>query len=207
MLALPAMRRLTRGSARVGGDDDAVLKADPTACTMSRGPSQPRTADVAVGCGVGHEHSLGAVGVRPSARHQHEPRAFACRELLQRRRRLERIGARGERRRDVPEVDPQRLVKVAVVGLPARAARPALDSGRPSQRRQLELGRVEGIDRFCLVRSHRGEHEYRLDRRSRSGPAAIPPKSGVLSGQAEPTPARVSESARWVFEPAGSVRG
>ena len=42
-------------------------------------------------------------------------------------------------------------LEVAVVGLPARAARLDLDGGRPSQRRQLlELGRVEGVYRLCL---------------------------------------------------------
>ena len=52
-------------------------------------------------------------------------------------------------------VDPRRLVEVAVVGLPARAARLDLDGGRLRQRRQLELGRVEDVHRFCLVLTHR----------------------------------------------------
>jgi hypothetical protein len=47
-----------------------------------------------------------AISVRRSARHQHEELAFAWRELLEQRRRLERIDARGEGRRDVPGSTP-----------------------------------------------------------------------------------------------------
>jgi hypothetical protein len=46
------------------------------------------------------KQSLSALGVRQSARHQGEQLAFAWRELLEQRRRLERNDARGERRRD-----------------------------------------------------------------------------------------------------------
>jgi len=66
----------------------------------------PRTADVAVGCRVGHEHSLGVLGRSTVRAPRARARAFAWRELLEQRRRLERIGARGECRRDVPGVDP-----------------------------------------------------------------------------------------------------
>jgi hypothetical protein len=95
--------------------------------------------------------------------------------------------------------DDGRLVEVAVVGLPARAARLGVDGRRLGQGRRLELGGVVGVDRFCLVRSHRWR--TRIASRSRIPVRAdrrFPPGRGVRFGSAGPTPARVSG-------PAGSV--
>ena len=64
-----------------------------------------------------------------------------------------RAASGGERCR----VEPLRLGEVAVVRLPARAARLDREAGRLSRRRQLEFGGVEGVHRFCRVSSHRGD--------------------------------------------------
>ena len=144
------------------------------------------SADVAVDCLLGHPTSLGAFGVRRSARHQYKQLVFAWRELLEQRRRLERIDARsGAARR--AGVDPRRLVEVAVVGLPARAARLDLD-GRLRQRRQLELGRVEDVHRFCLVLTHRWRTRIPSRSTTQGKIGCDPPQVGGSPRSADPAP-------------------
>ena len=80
--------------------------------------------------------------------------------------------ARRQRRRPRPLVE---LTEVAVLGLPARAARLDFCGGRLGGRRQLELGGVEGVCRQCWFGLISREHEYRLGRTIWVRAAAIPP--------------------------------
>jgi hypothetical protein len=187
-LAIPATRPLTRGIARGRRRRRCLARRRtqrPALCRVGRVEQDTPTGLLTVASVANSRSALSAFAVRaPPAR----ARRLRWRERLERRPRLERIGARGQWRRDVPGSTRGRFVEVAVVGLPARAARLNLDGGRLRQRRQLELGGVEGVHRFCLVRSHR----WRTQTPSRTDDPGedrrrFPPGRGPY-GSADPTP-------------------
>jgi hypothetical protein len=126
---MPATRLLARGLAGVAGDAVLLLVGRHNGLSSVAWAGLSRTVPTWLATSARSPTSLGALSVRQSARHQHEQLVFAGRELLEQRRRLERIDLRGgggaTRRGRAP-----RLVEVAVVGLPARAAPLDLDGGR-----------------------------------------------------------------------------